>query len=76
MDTSLSKLWEMVKDHPREGKDPEQGSLVGCSPCGHKESDTTEQLNNKRVQKADLPAHIVKSDKTRVYTKSTWPHSE
>ena len=23
-----------------------QGSLVCCSPCGHKESDTTEQLNN------------------------------
>ena len=25
-----------------------QGSLVCCSPWGHKESDTTEQLNNKR----------------------------
>ena len=24
-----------------------QGSLVYCSPWGHKESDTTEQLNNK-----------------------------
>ena len=24
-----------------------QGSLVCCSPWGHKESDTTEQLNNK-----------------------------
>ena len=23
-----------------------QGSLVFCSPCGHKESDVTEQLNN------------------------------
>ena len=22
-----------------------QGSLVGCSPCGHKELDTTERLN-------------------------------
>ena len=22
------------------------GSLAGCSPWGHKESDTTEQLNN------------------------------
>ena len=31
MDVSLSKLWEMVKD--REA-------------CGHKESDTTYQLNN------------------------------
>ena len=23
-----------------------QGSLVGCSPWGHKESDTTQQLSN------------------------------
>ena len=34
MDMSLSKLWEMVKDR--------QGSLVCCSPWGHKESDMTE----------------------------------
>ena len=25
--------------------DGEQGSLVCCSPCGHKELDMTEQLN-------------------------------
>ena len=25
-----------------------QGSLVCCSPRGHKESDTTERLNNKK----------------------------
>ena len=36
-DMSLSKLWEMVKD--RE---------ACCSPWGHKESDMTEQLNNKK----------------------------
>ena len=35
MDVSLNKLWEIVK-----------GSLVCCSPWGHKESDITEQLNN------------------------------
>ena len=29
---------------PRNGDG--QGSLVCCSPWGHKESDTTEQLNN------------------------------
>ena len=34
MDMSLSKLWDMVK-----------GSLVCCSPRGHKELDTTERLN-------------------------------
>ena len=30
---------------PGDGK--RQGSLACCSPWGHKESDTTEQLNNK-----------------------------
>ena len=39
MDMSLSKLREMVKV---------QGSLVFCIPWGHKESDTTELLNNNR----------------------------
>ena len=42
MDMSLSKLWEMVKG---------QGGLVCCSPWGRKESDVTEQLNNK------IPSH-------------------
>ena len=37
-DMSLSKPWEMMN----EG----QGSLVCCSPWGHKESDTTDRLNN------------------------------
>ena len=36
MDTSLSKLQKMVKA---------QGSLVCCSPWGHKVSDMAEQLN-------------------------------
>ena len=36
-DMSLSKLWEIMKG---------QGSLVCCSPWGHKESDMTERLNN------------------------------
>ena len=26
-----------------------QGSLACCSPWGHKESDTTEQLNNEQI---------------------------
>ena len=41
MDLSLSRLWEG------------QGSLVCCSPWGHKELHTTEQLNNKLF----LPYH-------------------
>ena len=36
-DMSLSKLWEFGDG---------QGSLVCCSPWGHKESDMTEWLNN------------------------------
>ena len=35
MDMSLSKLWELVMDR----------ILVCCSPWGHKEKDTNEQLN-------------------------------
>ena len=30
------------------GDGERQGSLVFCSPCGHKKSDTTEQLNNEQ----------------------------
>ena len=45
MDINLSKLWEMVRD--REG-------WLGChSPWGHKESDTTGQLNNTRWVKKE-----------------------
>ena len=29
--------------------DEEQGSLACCSPWGHKESDTTELLNNSEI---------------------------
>ena len=31
------------------GDGEEQGSLVCCSPRDHKESDTTEQLNNNNI---------------------------
>ena len=30
-----------------------QGSLVGCSPWGRKESDMTEQLNNDKCSTTD-----------------------
>ena len=35
MDVSLNELWELVMD----------GGLACCDSRGHKESDTTEQLN-------------------------------
>ena len=35
MDVSLSELWELVME----------GGLASCNSWGHKESDTTEQLN-------------------------------
>ena len=37
MNVSLSELWELVGD--------KQGGLACCDSWGHKESDTTEQLN-------------------------------
>ena len=40
MDMSLCKLWEIVKD--RGACTP----WLCCSPWGHKELDTTKQLNN------------------------------
>ena len=36
MDMSLSKLWKLVMD---------KGGLACCGSWGHKESDTTEQVN-------------------------------
>ena len=49
MDTSLSKLQKMVKA---------QGSLVCCSPWGHKVLDTTEQLNNSKCLYHDSYPHF------------------
>ena len=31
-----------------------QGSLVSCSPQGHKESDTTERLNRTKLKLLDI----------------------
>ena len=45
MDMSLSKLWEMVKD-----------SEMCCSLWDHKESDTTEQLNNSTLN--SIPSYV------------------
>ena len=49
MDMSLSKLWEILKG---------RGSLPCCSPWGCKESDVTQQLNNKMV----ILRHMAGSD--------------
>ena len=45
MDVSLSKLQEIVKD---------RGALRATNPWGRKESDTTKQLNNKKVENSCL----------------------
>ena len=34
------------KSEQTPGDSEGQGSLACCSPCGHRELDTTEQLNN------------------------------
>ena len=46
MDMNLSKFW---------GDGEGQGYLVYCSPWGHKESDTTEQLNKIVATSPPLP---------------------
>ena len=40
------------------GDGKEQGSLACCSPWGHKESDTTERLNNNFLSYFSVPAEI------------------
>ena len=42
------------------GESQGQGSLVGYSPWGHKESGTTEQLNNRRRRKSRR-SHLCKT---------------
>ena len=39
---------------PRDGEG--QGSLACCSPWGHKESETTERLNNNKAKGGDIEA--------------------
>ena len=47
MDTSLSKLWELVMNR--------EAWHTLCSSWGRKELDMTEQLNNKDVDEMDKP---------------------
>ena len=55
------------------GNSKGQGSLVCYSPWGHKESDTTEQLNNKPGAAVDihlhncLPVHSAKAAKNLTF---------
>ena len=41
------------------GVGEEQGSLACGSPWGHKESDITEQLNNKKVSETATPFFFI-----------------
>ena len=46
---TLKELLDQLNGHELEqtpGDSGEQGSLEGCSPWGHEQSDMTEQLNN------------------------------
>ena len=71
MDMNLSKLWELVMG--REAWCDGQGSLVCCSPQGHKESDTTGQLNwselnwghDKKIKSITLCIRSTKSKTNR-----------
>ena len=42
----MRRLDVITESQQTPGDSEGQGSLVCCSPWGHKESDTTEQLNN------------------------------
>ena len=41
----LDNITDSMESEHTLGDSEGQGSLACCSPCGHKESDTTEQLN-------------------------------
>ena len=43
------------------GDSEEQGGLACCSPWGHKESDTTEPLNNKKAESGKKVENINRS---------------
>ena len=43
-----------MKFEQAPGDSEGQGSLACCSPWGHKESDTTEQLNNNNLKQKDI----------------------
>ena len=45
------------KQTPGDGES--QGSLGGCSPWGHKESDMTEQLNNNACYVASVVSNCL-----------------
>ena len=41
------------------GDSESEGSLVCCNPWDHKESDTTQQLNNNKIQKNKTGSFMV-----------------
>ena len=49
------------------GDGEEQGSLVCCSPWGHRESDMTERLNKSTTLSTKYQALLVKEDYYGLY---------
>ena len=52
MASSTQRTWIWANSRDSEG----QGNLVCRSPWDHKESDTTERLNNNKVKKGTIPS--------------------
>ena len=55
MEDKITREYHQLNGHDQTPGDGEgQGSLVCCSPSGHKESDTTQQLNNNIGEKGGI----------------------
>ena len=54
----MASLTQWIRVWENPGDSEGQGSLAGCRPWGHQESDTTESLNNKILPQTPLPSRL------------------